>query len=74
MVPEWDELPEGLSEDLRAYIMAQGRQEMTERRAMLKFASVMCSCRPWYDREDPHPPQAGCMVHSTVLIGEKNWL
>ena len=50
---------------------AQAAQEVAARRRMLRFASLVCSCRPWpvlRGQRNPSPPQAGCTVHGQLII------
>jgi hypothetical protein len=32
------------------------------------FAPVLCGCDRRYDREDPRPPQLGCVVHGHLQL------
>jgi len=42
-------------------------QEIENRRQVVRFAAILCTCSPWHDRENPHPA-AGCMVHGNVMV------
>lgn len=61
---EWD-----LPEELQRYIDANKQVNLAERQATLRFAAILCSCRPWYDRHEPDTHEY-CAVHTTVLFTE----
>jgi hypothetical protein len=43
--------------------------EIANRELVLSHAWLVCSCRKWYDRENPDvPPQSNCSVHGTMMI------
>lgn len=70
---DWRDMP--LSPDVKRYIEATGRAHLEERRLMLRFAPMLCRCRPWYDWRDPGPPQEDCYVHTTVMFDRRGeWM
>ena len=43
--------------------------EREQRRTVIEFGWLLCTCRKWFDRAEPDkPPQAGCMVHANIMI------
>jgi len=71
---DWEDI-EHLSAEMRRYIEATSAQSMAERQAQIRFAAILCRCRPWYSKDDRGPAQYGCAVHTTIVF-EKNgeWL
>lgn len=70
---DWQDLP--LPPPLRRYIEATRQVSMDERRMMTEFAAVLCACRPWFDWRDPDPPQASCLVHTSIMFDMKgDWV
>lgn len=64
-----------LPPEVRRYIEASRQASMDERQMMIRFAPVLCRCIPWYDYEDPRPPQEDCLVHTTIMFDPKGeWL
>lgn len=68
-------MPEHLPPDIQAAIEAAQaadahahRTQVDNRKAMLRFAAILCRCTPWHDRAEVSPPQAGCPVHGTVMV------
>jgi len=48
----------------------RGRQlEEQSRRDVLRFAAVLCGCARRYSWDDPRPPQVGCIVHGSMMLG-----
>jgi hypothetical protein len=46
-------------------------EQIAQRRAMLRWAPVICSCRPWPQlrgRRDTSPPQGECLIHGNVMV------
>jgi hypothetical protein len=39
---------------------------------MIRFAAVVCSCTAWFTwpAEDREPPQAGCLIHGSLVFGK----
>ena len=84
MPPGDDELPPGVAEFIRQQQLQQAYQAMNQakwhaedmaleaeaRRAVIRFAAIMCACEPWPHRDKPHPAQVGCLVHGSVSIYE----
>jgi hypothetical protein len=45
------------------------RAQLDARRQVLDYAWLLCSCRPWFSWEQRDvPPQAGCVVHGSVMV------
>ena len=64
-----------LSDEVKWFIDATRRNQERERESMLRFAAVLCTCRPWYDHRNPEPAQMDCLVHTTVLMdGDGGWM
>jgi len=69
----WRDLP--MSPELKRFIDANRRASVEERQAMIRFAPMLCRCTPWYDHEDPGPPQSDCYVHTTIMFDMKGeWM
>lgn len=72
------EAPPDLMEQVKQALAAQAeehelehrsaRSQLAQRRQVIAFAAVACTCRRWYDRDDPNPPQAGCVVHGALFV------
>lgn len=46
-------------------------REQDERHALMShFAAVLCCCRPWPERGNTDPPQAGCPVHGNLMMNQ----
>lgn len=66
---DWEDGP--ITPEIRRFIDATGRASMEERQAMVRFAPMLCRCAPWYDYQNPGPPQADCYVHTTLMFDMK---
>lgn len=42
--------------------------EQEHRERVLHWAPVLCTCRRAYDRTDPGPPAASCIVHGVIIV------
>jgi hypothetical protein len=51
---------------IEAWEQAQMHMQVTERKQMIRFSAVFCTCRPWPERGNADPPQAGCRIHTAV--------
>lgn len=73
---DWDDADmQHLSADLRRYIEATSAQSMAERQAQIRFAAILCRCRPWYEHDDRGPAQYGCAVHTTIVFDKSGkWI
>lgn len=53
-----------------AYVQAEKDFNLSQRQVTVTWAMIWCDCRKWPDRNDPHPPQAGCTVHCGFMLTE----
>jgi hypothetical protein len=60
-----------MMEQRRRVLAAMENAEIEERRRILRFSWLLCRCRPWPDRSTAEPPQAGCVVHGSIMIDVK---
>jgi hypothetical protein len=45
------------------------RDEIASCQRVLDHSWLLCSCEPYFNRDDPgRPPQAACPVHGSVLV------
>lgn len=70
---DMDGPPPELLARIEEYHQARLDNALAERRLQLKFAAVLCTCRPmgsWPPghRQEIPPPQAGCPIHSAFLM------
>jgi len=42
--------------------------EVAQRKMVLKYAWLLCSCAPWPDPKDRQPAQVGCPVHGNAIV------
>lgn len=43
--------------------------QLEDRRRLVAWAPLMCSCPAWYDRGNRRPPQVDCVIHGQILVG-----
>jgi hypothetical protein len=57
-------------EAMRDWHRAYAEMQMEQRRTILHWGAVICSCRHWFDWtvRDGDPPQAGCSVHGVLAF------
>ena len=63
-------LPPEAEAQIRAMREAQARQlamEVEQRREVVRWASVLCTCNAWFRRDDASPA-GGCMVHAAAIV------
>ncbi len=63
-----------LSPEVRRFIQATRQTHLDERRALIRFAPLLCTCTRWYDWRHPEAPQVDCMVHTTIIYDQGEWL
>jgi hypothetical protein len=64
-----------LNADVRRYIKALNDYHLEERQQMVRFAPMICQCRPWFDWQYDGPPQADCTIHTTIMFDrDGDWL
>lgn len=69
------ELDEEAKAAIRVYNKAAHDLQIAERRQMLYWAPVFCSCPAWWKVPGQDPPQASCVVHGTVLLSpDGGWI
>lgn len=63
-------LAEALSPGMRDVQIAYAQMQMEQRRAVVKWGALICSCRRRFDWtfEDTRPPQADCPVHGVIAF------
>jgi hypothetical protein len=58
-------------EAAEAFSQREQDEQIEQRRTMIHWAPVICSCRPWpelHSVRDPSPPQAGCLIHGNIMV------
>lgn len=57
-----------LETEVHRYIEARSQLNLDARKALVRFAAILCRCEPWYDYRDPAPAQSGCTIHTTIMF------
>ena len=69
---DWHDMK--LTGEVQRFIETTRRTHLDERRAMIRFAPILCTCKPWYNWRDPEPAQLDCVVHTTIVFDQGEWL
>jgi hypothetical protein len=68
MMGEQPKPPPELLAHIEKLNAAQADFERTARLQCLTWASLLCTCRLYFDWNDRSAPQHGCMIHHSVMI------
>lgn len=70
------EVVEEMMAQYRAYEEAEAVAELAHRLNVLRFASMMCSCRPWWEWRAGMGQEvaAGCPIHGVLVLASAETL